>query len=254
MANWRNYFPFGLGADVFMFDEEFVSSNASGTTVPGPGGSAGENVGAYHWDVLNDDDGPFRGLVSEVSHPGIVQIETTTAVNMRVSGARDTTGEQVPTFDLGQVAFMRCIFRIPLTSSLATCNYGIGLTFESGDANVSGTTPLVGGTGLFFHKPSSNANWLARRVTAGSGSGFSSGRSAVLGDWIDARLTKRDDLGAGSWALDVNNSPTVIVTGVATSGLVAPLIWMSSTAALQRRFDVDKFQVILEMGRTRFTP
>jgi hypothetical protein len=236
----------------YLFDEEFVSSNASGTVIPGPGGTAPENIGLYHWDVINDDDGPFRGIASEASHPGIVQIESTAAVNMRVSGSRNSSGQQLPVFDLGEVRELNCIFRVPITSSFTNCSYGIGLTSSAADADVSGTTPLMGGTALVFHKPSSNANWLARRVTTGTGVGFDSGRAAVLNDWIDATMK---NLGGGTWSLRVNGGngvPVATVTGVATSGLVAPLFWMSSTSALQRRFDVDKFSVGLAI-RQRFT-
>jgi hypothetical protein len=233
----------------FFFDEEFVSSNASGTVLPGPGGSAGDNIGLYHWDVMNDDDGPFRGLASEPAHPGIVQIESTTAVNMRVSGSRTSGGQQMPTFDMSELVFLQCIFRIPTTSSFTNCSYGIGLTSSAADADVSGTTPLMGGTALVMHKPTSNANWLARRVTAGVASGFDSGRVAVLSDWIHAHLHNQ---GGGTWSLRLNGAMVASVTGVATSGLVAPLFWMSSTTALTRRLDVDKFSVGVLLGQ-RYT-
>lgn len=237
------------GPSTCWMDEDFLSCNASGTVIPGPGGTAPENIGVYHWDVINDDDGPFRGIASEASHPGIVQIESITAVNMRVSGSRNSSGQQLGLFDMGQLDFLRFIFRVPTTSSFTNCNYGIGLTSSAADADVSGTAPLLGGTALVLHKPTSQATWMARRVTAGTGNGVVTPRTAVLGDWVDAIMTNR---GGGTWDMRINGVSGTVIAGVATSGLVAPLFWMSSTTSLQRRLEVDKFTAGVLIGQ-RYT-
>jgi hypothetical protein len=236
--------PAKMAFDYF-FQEEFLSADSAFL-------SASNHVGKYHWEQMNPDDGTFLGITSAASHAGVVKITCTIDANNRVSAGGAGSGI-LPQFDMADVAHLRFVCRITNETGsveLSAARYGIGLVASLADAEVDSDTPNMGGTGLVLLKPqaATSTTWLVRDENATSGTADDTGVTAVVDSWVDITLT---NFGSGNWSY-VINGVAGSTSGVPTSGLVFPGFWISSTAAGNKGFAVDLFEVGLRFSGNRF--
>lgn len=213
--------------------------------------SGNDAVGTWHWTNRNSDDGPWRGIASETNHPGIAQVEMTSAPGTISVSASGTFGSEVPLIDIADVAWLRVVARIPDitgTAELTNTTYGVGLIQAGADANLSGETPVYGGNGIALFKRASVSQWQCR--TADGGLGFTQSLVvATVGNWVEMLAIQTS---AGVWDIYANGAFDSTLGGPA-SALVYPAFWISSTGSGQKRFDVDLFELGVRFSGNRYT-
>lgn len=223
--------------------------------------SADAMISEWVWVLSDSAECTVEPTEGAPGHPGVVRFITTATApgpcwmspSLDVIVADRNAGQ----IDFADVAWLRAVCRIAdvagTTDELSSATYGIGLVSTADSTELDTTTPNMGGTGLAFIKNLSQTDWRCRRETAAATANLSTGLIAVVGDWVELFAV---NLGGGSWEVFANGVSSGNITGVATSGMVFPCVWIDDddvTAADRKAIDVDLFEIGVLISGNRFT-
>lgn len=207
---------------------------------------SGAFFSTWRWEVIGTGS---KQPVRVAGRRGVFQIFSSVPSESvcGLSAGFTLSGLQGDTVPIANVSALRFIVRVAdvaaVTTELANANYGVGLVTTATVAELDGGSPTLGTNGIIILKTTASAAWQGYRRTAGVQLMNSTGINAVVGTWITFDLVNN---GGGSWAISVNGTFAVNLTGCPTTGDFVPVVWLDNNDAGlndDKNFQIDVFEI-----------